>query len=62
MGHLSPYSKAELRLQGGCGKPMGGFITAKCGDTQPDMEVHMCSDCHKLWEEAVKRMHEQQKG
>ncbi|TDS69200.1 hypothetical protein C7434_2586 [Pantoea sp. PNA 14-12] len=37
MGHLSPYSKAELRLQSGCGKAMGGYITAKCGDFQPDM-------------------------
>jgi hypothetical protein len=57
MGHLSPYSKAELRLQSGCGKAMDGYITAKCGDIQPDMERHMCSECNKRWNEAVKKMH-----
>ena len=57
MGHLSSYSKAELRLQNVCGKPVGGYITAKCGDYQPDREKHMCADCHDRWEEAVKRLH-----
>ncbi|PZD64677.1 hypothetical protein ARC310_08175 [Pantoea ananatis] len=60
MGHLSPYSKAELRLQSGCGKAMDGYITAKCGDIQPDMEMHMCSECNKRWTEAVKKMHEKE--
>ena len=60
MGHLSHYSKAELRLQSGCGKPMDGAINAKCGFIQPDMEMHMCADCYERWEEAVKRLHQQQ--
>jgi len=59
MGHLSSYSKAELRLQTGCGKKIGGISTAKCGDYQPDMEMWMCTDCHKRWEEAVKKLHQQ---
>lgn len=42
MGHLSFYSKAELRLQSGCRKVIGGITTARCGDYQPDMEMWMC--------------------
>ncbi len=57
MGHLSPYSKAELRLQGGCRKVIGGITTAKCGDRQPDMEAWLCDECHDKWQEAIKRLH-----
>lgn len=58
MGHLSYYSKAELSLQSGCRKVIGGITTARCGDYQPDMEMWMCDQCHAKWEEAVKRLHE----
>ncbi len=60
MGHLSSYSKAELRLQNGCGKVIGGITTARCGDYQPDREMWMCDGCHKRWVEAVKEMHEKE--
>lgn len=60
MGHLSYYSKAELRLQSGCGKPMGGAINANCGFIQPDMEMHMCNECNQRWIEACKKMHEKE--
>ncbi len=60
MGHLSSYSKAELRLQpGGCGVKIGGISTAKCGDFQPDMEAWLCPACKQKWEEALKQYHEQ---
>jgi len=39
---------------------MDGAINAKCGFIQPDMEMHMCADCYERWEEAVKRLHQQQ--
>jgi len=62
MGHLSPYSKAELRLQSGCGKPVGGFITANCGDIQPDRELHMCDECYSKWQAAIKEFHQQEQS
>lgn len=57
MGHLSSYSKAELRLQ-----PNGGGVSlkgskAKCGALQPDMERWLCDKCHAEW---LKRMQDKE--
>lgn len=57
MGHLSSYTKAQLRLQpSGCGVPVPGSTT-KCGTLQPDMERWLCEKCHAEW---MKRMQGQE--
>lgn len=60
MGHLSSYSKAELALQSGCGKALGPYSTAKCGDYQPDMEMWMCAECRAKFNEALERFRRQE--
>jgi hypothetical protein len=58
MGHLSSYTKTELKLQpAGCGVKIGGISTAKCGDRQPDMESWLCPACNKIFEERLKEHH-----
>lgn len=57
MGHLSSYTKAQLRLQpSGCGVPVKGSTTT-CGSFQPDGECWLCEKCHAEW---VKRMKDEE--
>lgn len=56
MGHMSSYTKAQLRLQPtGCGVPVRGS-TVKCGALQPDMERWLCDKCHAEWMKLLKDM------